>query len=231
MRRIRYMRLSGRQRFFVWAAAILVLTTAGAMLAVARIRPIITDLARSRTTNRVNQIVSDAVSAAIGSGEIDYSSLIRFDKDGEGKVAALRSNMTEFNRLQTLIAEDILQRLGEVSTIELSVPLGTLTGANLLAGRGPRLRVRMQSIGSATAKFRNALTASGINQTKHQVLLDVEVWVTILLPGDSISVQVSNELCVAETVIVGNVPQTYTYFSTTEDKIEDYADEYIMNNG
>ena len=109
MRRIRYMRLSGRQRFFVWAAAILVLTTAGAMLAVARIRPIITDLARSRTTNRVNQIVSDAVSAAIGSGEIDYSSLIRFDKDGEGKVAALRSNMTEFNRLQTLIAEDILQ--------------------------------------------------------------------------------------------------------------------------
>ena len=229
MRRIRYMRLSGRQRFFVWAAAILVLTTAGAMLAVARIRPIITDLARSRTTNRVNQIVSDAVSTAIGSGEIDYSSLIRFDKDGEGKVAALRSNMTEFNRLQTLIAEDILQRLGEVSTIELSVPLGTLTGANLLAGRGPRLRVRMQSVGSATAKFRNALTASGINQTKHQVLL--EVWVTILLPGDSISVQVSNELCVAETVIVGNVPQTYTYFSTTEDKIEDYADEYIMNNG
>ena len=64
-----------------------------------------------------------------------------------------------------------------------------------------------------------------------EVLLDVEVYVTVLLPGFATSVKVNNELCVAETVIVGNVPQTYTYFSTTEDKIEDYADEYIMNNG
>lgn len=118
-----------------------------------------------------------------------------------------------------------------MSASDLAIPLGSLTGSNLLAGRGPYIRVRTQSVGSATARLRNALTAAGINQTKHQVLLDVEVYVTVLLPGFATSVKVNNELCVAETVIVGNVPQTYTYFSTTEDKIEDYADEYIMNNG
>ena len=73
--------------------------------------------------------------------------------------------------------------------------------------------------------------AAGINQTRHQILLHVDVYTGILLPGFTASTKVSNEIAVAETVIVGGVPQTYTYFSTTEDKIEDYADEYIMNNG
>ena len=139
--------------------------------------------------------------------------------------------MSEFNRLQSLISDTVLDRLSEMTSSDLSIPLGTLTGSNLLAGRGPHIRVRTQSVGSATARLRNALTAAGINQTKHQVLLDVEVYVTVLLPGFATSVQVNNELCVAETVIVGNVPETYTYFSTTEDKVEDYADEYIMNKG
>ena len=129
------------------------------------------------------------------------------------------------------VADDVLERLGQVSASELAVPLGTLTGSPLLAGRGPKLTVKMETMGTAAATFRDKFTAAGINQTKHQILLDVDVYVTILLPGITTYTKVSNEISVAETVIVGSVPQTYTYFSTTEDKIEDYADEYIMNNG
>lgn len=231
MRRLRYIRLSGKQKAVAWIAIALVLLFMGAALIVVRIRPMVTRLAESRATNRVNRIVAEAVSDAVASGQVDCSRLITFEKDRGGKVTALRSNMPEFNRLQTLISDAVLERLSEMSPVDLSIPLGTLTGSNLLAGRGPYIHVRTQSVGTATAKLRNALTAAGINQTKHQVLLDVEVYVTVLLPGFATSVQVNNELCVAETVIVGNVPETYTYFSTTEDKVEDYADEYIMNKG
>lgn len=231
MRRLRYIRLSGKQKAVAWIAIALVLLFMGAALIVVRIRPMVTRLAESRATNRVNRIVAEAVSDAVASGQVNCSRLITFEKDSGGKVTALRSNMPEFNRLQTLISDAVLERLSEMSPVDLSIPLGTLTGSNLLAGRGPYIHVRTQSVGTATAKLRNALTAAGINQTKHQVLLDVEVYVTVLLPGFATSVQVNNELCVAETVIVGNVPETYTYFSTTEDKVEDYADEYIMNKG
>lgn len=231
MRRLRYIRLSGKQKAVAWIAIALVLLFMGAALIVVRIRPMVTRLAESRATNRVNRIVAEAVSDAVASGQVDCSRLITFEKDSGGKVTALRSNMPEFSRLQTLISDAVLERLSEMSPVDLSIPLGTLTGSNLLAGRGPYIHVRTQSVGTATAKLRNALTAAGINQTKHQVLLDVEVYVTVLLPGFATSVQVNNELCVAETVIVGNVPETYTYFSTTEDKVEDYADEYIMNKG
>ena len=194
-------------------------------------RPIVVDLATARTSNMVNRIVVAAINDAVDSGRIDYGRLVSFEKDANGHVTALKSNMAEFNRLQASISDDILQRMADVSTTDLSIPIGTLTGSPLLAGRGPCLHVRMQSVGTATARFDNQFSSAGINQTSHRILLDVDVHVSILLPGLTTYTKVSNEISVAETVIVGGVPDTYTYFSTTPDEIENYADEYIINNG
>ena len=117
-----------------------------------------------------------------------------------------------------------------MTTKELSVPVGTLLGSPFLAGRGPLIRVRMQSVGSSSAHFENAFTSAGINQTKHQIYLVVDVYVSILLPGFSTTTKFSNTYSVAETVIVGSVPDNYTYFSNGED-MEQNAEDYIMNNG
>lgn len=197
---------------------------------VLHMKPVVVDLATARTSNAVNRIVVAAVNDAVDSGRIDYEQLVDFDKDAEGHVTALRSNMAAFNRLQASIADDILQRMAEVSSTDLAIPIGTLTGSPLLAGRGPCLRVRMQSVGTATARFDNQFSSAGINQTRHRIILDVDVHVSILLPGLTTYTKVSNEISVAETVIVGGVPETYTYFSTTPDEVENYADEYIINN-
>lgn len=231
MGRLRYIRLTRRQRTRVWVVLTLLILTALLTTILLHLRPMLVKLATARCSNTVNRIVVAAVNDAVESGRLEYGKLVRFDKDSDGHVTALSSNMAEFNRLQTAVADDVLARLGQVSASELAVPLGTLTGSPLLAGRGPKLTVKMETVGTAAARFRDKFTAAGINQTKHQILLDVDVHVTILLPGITTYTKVSNEVSVAETVIVGSVPQTYTYFSTTEDKIEDYADEYIMNNG
>lgn len=231
MGRLRYIRLTRWQRVRVWAAVVLITVTGLLTAILLHLRPMLVKLATARCSNTVSRIVVAAVNDAVEQGWMEYGRLVSFDKDSDGRVTALRSNMAEFNRLQTAVADDVLERLGQVSASELAVPLGTLTGSPLLAGRGPKLTVKMETMGTAAAAFRDKFTAAGINQTKHQILLDVDVYVTILLPGITTYTKVSNEISVAETVIVGSVPQTYTYFSTTEDKIEDYADEYIMNNG
>lgn len=231
MKRWRFVRMSTRQRVAVWLSFFAVALIALCCVALLHMKPIVTSLATASVSNKVNRIVAAAVNEAIARGEIDYGTLVSFEKDGEGHVAALQSNMAEANHLQTAIADDILQRLSEVSTSELAIPLGTLSGSALLAGRGPCIRVKMQSVGSATAAFRNVFTAAGINQTKHQILLDVDVYMSILLPTFTTSTKVSNQIAVAETVIVGTVPESYTYFSTAPDEIEEYAEDYIMNNG
>ena len=230
MGRLRYLRLTGRQRVLFWLTVIFSLLLALTVAVVLHMKPVVVDLATARTSNAVNRIVVAAVNDAVDSGRIDYEQLVDFDKDADGHVTALRSNMAAFNRLQASIADDILQRMAEVSSTDLAIPIGTLTGSPLLAGRGPCLRVRMQSVGTATARFDNQFSSAGINQTRHRIILNVDVHVSILLPGLTTYTKVSNEISVAETVIVGGVPETYTYFSTTPDEIENYADEYIINN-
>lgn len=230
MGRLRYLRFTGRQRVLIWLTVVITLLLALTVAVVLHMKPVVVDLATARISNAVNRIVVAAVNDAVDSGRIDYEQLVDFDKDAEGHVTALRSNMAAFNRLQASIADDILQRMAEVSSTDLAIPIGTLTGSPLLAGRGPCLRVRMQSVGTATARFDNQFSSAGINQTRHRIILDVDVHVSILLPGLTTYTKVSNEISVAETVIVGGVPETYTYFSTTPDEVENYADEYIINN-
>ena len=93
-----------------------------------------------------------------------------------------------------------------------------------------RITVKMQSVGSCSAYFENQFDQAGINQTTHRILLCVDVSVSILLPGFRTSTKVSNAFSVAETVIVGAVPDSYTYFDSGN-PIEDDAFDYTMNNG
>ena len=222
--------MSARQKAklfcFLFACVLMVLTVVG----MGHLRSILGNLAVTRVSNMVNGLVAEAVSDAVNSGEIQYNDLISLEKNASGGVAALVSNMAEFNRLQASITQDILTRLGEMSDIELEIPIGTLSGSAFLAGRGPKMPVRMQSTGSCSARFENQFSHAGINQTTHQILLCVDVSVSILLPGFRTGTQVANSYAVAETVIVGDVPDTYTYFDSGN-PVEEDAFEYSINNG
>jgi sporulation protein YunB len=196
----------------------------------ARMRPLLESLATTRVSNTVNRIIVEAVNEAIRDGDVGYEELISLEKDNDGKITAIHSNMAAFNRLQAQILDIILARIDQVSARELSIPVGTLTGSALLAGRGPRISVRMESVGSSSAKFENQFQSVGINQTNHQIILKVDVKVSILLPGYTTATTVSTAVTVAETVVVGAVPETYTYFSTAPDTYEEDLKDYILNN-
>ena len=214
-------------RLLLFAGMTLVLVTA--VYATAQLRPLLESMATTRVSNTVNRIVFEAVNEAIESGEITYDQLISFEKDNDGRITAVHSNMAACNRLQVEILDIILARIDQVSARELSIPVGSLTGSALLAGRGPRIKVRMESVGSSSARFENEFSSAGINQTNHRIVLHIDVSVAILLPGFTTATQVSNAVTVAETVIVGTVPDTYTYFSTTPSTYEEDVKDYILN--
>lgn len=194
-----------------------------------QMRPILERMAVTRVSNTVNRIVSEAVNEAITNGTISYDRLISFEKDTEGHITAVHSNMAAFNQLQAEILDIVLARIEQVSARELSIPIGSLSGSALLAGRGPRIQVRMESIGSSSSEFRNQFETAGINQTRHQIILQINVSISILLPGFTTTTNVSNAVTVAETVIVGSVPESYTFFSTTQEDYEEDAKDHILN--
>ena len=214
-------------RLLLFVGMTLVLATA--VYATAQLRPLLESMATTRVSNTVNRIVFEAVNEAIESGEITYDQLISFEKDNDGRITAVHSNMAACNRLQVEILDIILARIDQVSARELSIPVGSLTGSALLAGRGPRIKVRMESVGSSSARFENEFTSAGINQTNHRIVLHIDVSVAILLPDFTTATEVSNAVTVAETVIVGSVPDTYTYFSTDPSAYVDDAKDYFLN--
>ena len=228
MRPYRYRRrpLNRRQRLALACFAVALVLIALFLVILFHLRSVLSGLAVTRVSNTVTRVVTAAVNDTISSGAIQYSDLITFEKNGQGQITALETDMAAFNRVQAAIVDDVLSRLSEVSTTDLAIPLGTLTGSALLAGRGPVFRVRMQFVGSSTARFENEFTEAGINQTKHRIILNVDVSVSILLPGFSTYTKVSNRFTVAETIIVGTVPDSYVYFHGNLEEAEDY----VMNN-
>ncbi len=210
-------------RSLLFSLAVLVL--ASLILTTVHLRPVLESLATTRVSFVVNSIISRSVQEAIDSGEISYEKLVSFEKDYEGRITAVHSNMVACNRLQSGILDIILTRIDQVPPQDLSISIGSLSGSVLLAGRGPEISVRMESVGSSSAWFENEFISAGINQTKHQIILNIEVYVSILLPGFTADTQVSNAVTVAETIIVGSVPDTYTYFATNPSNY----DEYILS--
>lgn len=131
----RHRRLSGKKRALLLVLFLLAALLALAIVAMTHLKPVLTSLATARVSNTVNGIVTAAVNETIYSGGVDYDQLISFEKDNEGKITAVKSNMAEFNRLQSAIIDEVLEKLSEVTTKELSVPVGTLLGSPFLAGR------------------------------------------------------------------------------------------------
>ena len=105
MGRLRYIRLTRRQRVRVWTAVVLITVTGLLTAILLHLRPMLVKLATARCSNTVSRIVVAAVNDAVEQGWMEYGRLVSFDKDSDGRVTALRSNMAEFNRLQTAVAD------------------------------------------------------------------------------------------------------------------------------
>lgn len=173
----------------------------------AAIRPQLVNLAEAQVKNQITRIADQAVSSALKTNEAAYADMVTVQsQDG---FATLTTDTVRLNALRSAVMEDIVGRVEEIDSRSLSVPLGTLTGLDLLSAVGPGLPVRILSVASADASYRNDFTSAGINQTLHRVMLDVTVTAKLLLPGGPVEVEVSAPVCVAETVVVGQVPNAY----------------------
>ena len=117
--------------------------------------------------------------------------------------------MAALNRLRVQLVREILEVLEDLDVSRINVPLGVLLDSDLMWGRGPSITARALSVGTVSAEFDSRFTSAGVNQTLHRVWLEVSVPVTVLLPGGQIEVPVETSLCVAETVIVGQVPDAF----------------------
>lgn len=170
-----------------------------------RLRPILFELAVSQTSNSITAVIDSAVSEQA----ISYNDLVSLERSASGDIVALTSNMAHANILRAQLLEASLEALKGLETMEFNVPLGTIYDWDLLSGRGPDIGVRVLYTGTASAEFENSFSSAGINQTCHQIIFRVKADISVLLPGRQEKTTIDTKVCVAETIIVGKVPETY----------------------
>lgn len=206
LRRIRRGRGTGGQ---LWLSLILGLCMALVLIRWfdASLRPQLVALSEAQLRNHLTRVADHSVSLTLSDQQLSYGDMTTLHT-GEG-LSTLVTDTAALNRLRSSVLEDVITQVEALDSDSLGVPLGALTGMDLLSARGPHLPVRILSVASAEAQFRNDFTSAGINQALHRIMLDVTLTARLLLPGGVVEVVVSTPVCVAETVIIGQVPQTY----------------------
>lgn len=171
-------------------------------------------MALSDATDLVTLAVNETIHQTMTAGGYDYNYFVTLEHDNSGDITAIVTNMMRINALTSQILKDVVAA-ADSGALDIRVPLGTLMGNDLLQGRGPMVPVKITMLTSSRIDFKNELISAGINQTKHQIILVVTVDIDILVPWDILSTQVVSDVLIAETVIVGKVPETYMTWEPT----------------
>ena len=172
-------------------------------------RDTIRTLAETQVRNATSDLINDSIDRQIDTGNIQYDRIVYFEKDLNGKITALKTNMSEVNRLKTSILNLINDEILAIDTGSIGIPLGSLFFPEVLSGRGPTIPVHILSIRNSDAAFTSYFTEAGINQTLQQLTMEISVDVAILVLGKTQSFTVASQVVVAETIIVGQVPDTF----------------------
>lgn len=187
-----------------------------------QLRPMVLAVSESTLSNQVALTIGTALSDT----EIDYSDLVQLQYDESGTLSAVTTRMETGNQLRGALVSRLMEALSALSEETFYVPAGSLTGLTLLSGRGFDIPVQVVGVSNVESSFDSALTPAGINQTLHRIDLVVKTDLVLLLPGGPVTHSFTSRITVAETVLLGQVPENYTYFSQF-DSADEAANAYF----
>lgn len=205
MRRKKY-----KRRFAIFLFLTALLLIACVAVTEMRIRPVLSAVAESRAKNIATEAVNDAVWQVLCEKDVQYESLVTLTKDENDKVTAISVDSVKLNTICAEIRRQITDYFKSLSEIQIAIPIGSLTGVDMLAGRGPSIHIGITLSGSAVTTIGNDFQTAGINQTRHQMILTVNTKVYVIMQSGNFATEISNSIVVAETVIVGDIPEIYS---------------------
>ncbi len=192
----------------------------------AQLRPAIAAAAGSQANLYATQAIQEAVFQEMEGLELEYGDLVRLTYSDQGSVTSLQTDMLAMSRLQSAVTTSVIESILRFSSQQVTLPAGSLTGNPFFSGRGPEVEIRLIPAGFVQTQMKNVFESAGVNQTRHQILLNVRLDIQAVLPGYAIANQVDTDICLAETVIVGLVPGAYTWVSDGTDPLVGMIQDY-----
>lgn len=170
-----------------------------------RIEPKVREICTYYCKMQLSQILNDSVEEIIKDNNLEYSDLAVKLLDGK-KISAIEIRTENVNKIQSQIVKKIHEKLEEKSESEISIPIGTISDSFFLSGKGPKIKIKFLPEGSVSTDIKSDFSSAGINQTCHKISIDINAETVIVLPSDSFSVSANSKCILAESLIIGDVP-------------------------
>lgn len=159
---------------------------------------------KSLTTSAVNSAIFDVMLEPLS-----YGDLITIIKNDQGDITLIQANSIVINKLARDMAQSTETYIEKMGEQDIKIPIGTLSGSPLLAGKGFKVTIKVLPLGSVKCQFVSEFESAGINQTRHKIYLDVVASISIVLPTSQSIVKISTPVLVSESILIGKVPDTY----------------------
>lgn len=194
-----------------WFLALTLLLAAALVLTALdmRMRPLVREYSVNRAQVLASEAMTRAVNTVLAGGGYQYDTLIAVSRDENGAVQSVETDAAAVNRLSTAVVSSLSETLAQEDFSTLRLPLMNATGSAFWMGRGPKITMRIQQSGAAAAQMTSTFSAAGINQTVHRLELTLTFRAVVLVAGMSEPIETSGTFLVAETVIVGAVPDVF----------------------
>ena len=175
-----------------------------------RLRFITNNYAQNKAKILANTVINQTVSTYLDENEIVYSDLIKINSTGEGKVTSVEFYTVELTKIKSGIISAIQNNINKSDAVVLEIPIGTISGNQYLNNRGPKIRIELQISSSVYSKISSKFMSAGLNQTLHQITLTISADVHFIMPWYRSKGNFETDFLLAETIIVGEVPDAYT---------------------
>lgn len=183
------------------------------------VTPLIVETSSSQIKVFATRSMNYAVTEAMNQN-INYDDLVNIVTDSTGKISMIQANTVKVNNISMMIERITLAHLLEIARSPIKIPLGAFTGIPLFSGMGPKVEVEIYPYGEVGCKFLSQFVSAGINQTQHKIYVKVETVVNVVLPFKTISINLDNEVLVCESIIIGQIPDTYLRSNNLNDMLD-----------
>jgi len=205
-----YIRLFGQMNakkpFVLFIIAVLLIVISSIYL-LNSITPAIKIACQSRAKAIGVQITEETVNEFIEN--VEYETLMNITYNDQGKIIAISANIIELNKLSSEIAYKIQEKLNKLDKVSVRIPITSMMGVNVLSGYGPDISIKLLPMGNIETKFDTKFASEGINQTKHTIYMNILSNITVVAPFIGSSIECNSTVTVAETIIIGDIPDTY----------------------
>lgn len=171
------------------------------------IGPTFNQLCLNEAKSVATQIVHETIDEVME--KYGYNDLVTLVKDKEGKIVSMQANIAIINKIISQISLKIQDKIDNTPNRDIYIRLGSFTGIKLLSGRGPKVPIRISSIGNINTELMSEFTSTGINQSIHRIFTNITCKIEVLTPFNTISNEIEEKIILAENVIIGNIPENY----------------------